>query len=150
MYQMILENEYGDRNILFSSKDFQEVVAKAKEYVSSENTGNALTISEQKRNFTCYFVEFVNENDEIAENVVYSGRKGPERVCLVLDDTEKYVNLDEITELKPRFYLGEFSKDKNNNQVEYFYLEDQKGNVINKMGHQMLQDKSLVIIRKAL
>lgn len=138
-FQLCTRDEYGAMSIIKSSQDMAELVATAKKLVSTENMENALTLSEQKTSWTAYYIEILDENDEVIENAVYAGKTGAGRhkIYLVNGDQVEENKLDDV-DVKLRFYIGEIVTDRKNKQTTLLYAERASSK---KPGANILLDK---------
>lgn len=113
MYQLCKRDEYGQTSIEASSNSYQALVKKGKEMVTQENVENALTTDYKLLEWESYFVEFVDENGEAFDTVVYAGPSGPagkKQVYVIGEGDEfKVLSLDEV-ECNPRFFVGNEDK----------------------------------------
>ena len=138
-FQLCTRDEYGAMSILKTSQDLSELVSTAKKMISAENMENALTLSEQKTSWTAYYIEILDENDEVIENAVYAGRTGggKHKIYLVNDGSVEESRLDDV-DVKLRFYIGEVVTDRKNKQVTILYAERPSSK---KAGANILLDK---------
>jgi hypothetical protein len=150
MYNLVMQDEYGQKSILATSEDINELSDKAKDIVFEENMANALTLDEQKREWEACWVDFFNEDDEEV-SVVYAGRKGVRNHLVYVVDNEdlcvEETDIENIT-ATPRFYIGKIIKDFRNDIVEKVYAQDTKGQFVSDINDEELKRKGIMFIRK--
>ena len=134
MLELIYQDEYGQRNIVSRNSDWQKLEEEAKKLVTSENFDNALNVAEQKRDFTVYYVDFFDDNGNRA-SAAYGGPKGvSEQQILIFDEDGKVSSIEDANtyDVVPNFYIGQFSKSKNEGDTEMFYAEGARNGRVNK------------------
>jgi len=148
MYQLWVENEYGQRGIVASNEDYSELVKRAKAEVNEENMGNPLTEDEKKKNFTSYFAEICEQNGQIVENAFYAGKKAQSHIgCLIKKGSFEEFNLDD-KDISLRFYIGSIRRDKTGMDIDDYWAMTPKGELITKISDQNLVGKTFYFIRK--
>ena len=148
MYQLWVENEYGQRGIAGSNEDISVLVSDAKKAVNEENMNNPLTEDEKKKNWTSYFVEICDKNGQPIENAFYSGKKANKHIiCLVTKNSVEEFDLD-AKDVTLRFYIGEIRRDKKGEDIEVFWGETPKKELIVSIDDQNLQAKTVYFIRQ--
>lgn len=160
MLELIYKDEYNQHNIVKKANDFETLVTTAKTLVTESNMNNALTNEEQQRDWESYFVEFVNEDGEVLDDVFYAGLKGHSyhKVLFVKDDVVTEEDIENV-DGEPRFYIGMVQPDRSK-PSEPIYAKvsnrsrDGEGmygrfeNVeLNTFDNALLQDKSVYYIR---
>ena len=148
MYQLWVENEYGQRGIIGSSEDLNALIKDAKKEVSYENMENALTEDDKKKNWTAYFVEICDKNGNNIDNAFYSGKKAnTHKVCLVKKGNVEEYNLEE-KDVTVRCYIGQIRRDKTGQDIDIFWANTPKGKLITDVNNQDLKQKTIYFIRK--
>lgn len=153
MFQLVMQDEYGTRNIIGSFEDLDALEEQAKKLVNQENMDNALTTTEQLLDWnTCWPEFFDDEGDQV--QAVYAGCKGvSDHLVYIGDDGEEF-HLDSL-DVTPRFYIGEFTKDRQDKGgVEYYYAEaasaknPRNKEIVEDFNHQLIRDKVIFFAKK--
>lgn len=148
MYQLWVENEYGQRGIVSALENLSDLVNRAKSEVSYENMENALTEDDKRKNWTAYFVEVCDKNGNIINNVFYSGKKSNiDKIGLVKNDSVEEYNLED-KDVTIRCYIGQIRRDKNSSDIDIFWANTPKGELITDINNQELRQKTVYFIRK--
>ena len=150
MYQLVMQDEYGQKSILATSEDINELSDQGKDIVFKENMDNALTLDEQEREWETCWVDFFDEDDEEV-SVVYAGRKGVKNhLVYVVDNDDLCIEETDLenVDATPRFYIGKIVKDFRNDVVEKVYAKNTKGQFVSDINDENLQRKGILFIRK--
>ena len=164
MYQLCKRNEYGQTSIEASHpSSYQALVKAGKNMVTEENIQNALTTDYKLLEWESYFVEFLDENEQPLDGVVYAGPTGPaaaKQVYVISEDGEiNTLNLAEV-DCNPRFFVGNEDKGKSNPDNPLYALgwyvdvdpdtkrKTRVRKVINNFDHDDLEGKSVYFIVK--
>lgn len=153
MYQLVMQDEYGTRNILGSFEELDALEEQAKKLVNQENMDNALTTAEQLSDWIACWPEFFDdEGDQV--QAVYAGRKGVSDHLVYVGDDGQETHLDSLN-VTPRFYIGEFAKNRQNkDDVEYYYAEapspknPRSKEIVEDFNHQMIRDKVIFFAKR--
>ena len=152
-FQLCTRDEYNSTSIVKRSDDYTDLVKEAKRLVCDDNINNALTLTEQKRDWESCLVEFVDENDELIENVIYGGKtpSGKDRLYLIKgDEAEEHLLSDVKT--KMRVYVGEIVRDRKNDIREILFAEKPgrpgQEKRIESFTDQMMEGKTFYYIHK--
>ena len=140
-YQLWSTDEYGQSSIIETSTNVENLIKRAKQEVQEENVNNAFTADEKKKNWSCCFVELVNDDEELIEDAVYSGKnnKGVHSV-LSLEEPPSLLDLS-AADCQIHVYLGNLDR-------EEWYAADERGKTIDDINHRLLQDKVFYFIKK--
>ena len=125
MLELIYQDEYGQRNIIARDSDWQVLEKKAKALVSDENFNNALNTADQKRDFTVYYVELF-DSEENKLSAAYGGTKGVHGQQILIfgeDGNVESVEDVESVDAVPNFCIGQFNKSREESELEVFYAE---------------------------
>lgn len=142
-FQLWKKNEYGDNGIVASGEDLQSLIAKAKALVTEDNFENPLTGEEQLKNWQSYFVEILDEDDEVADNAVYAGKPSSNHMAYVVDKKGvSEVKLDSLAHSLSLFigYRGRKS-------ASPAYAVDHKKVPVRDLRDRLLEDKEVYFIR---
>jgi len=123
-FQLCTRDEYNSTSIVRRSEDLTTLIKEAKRLICEDNVNNALTLAEQKRDWESCLIEFIDENDELIENVVYGGKtsSGKDRLYLIKEDEIEEHLLSDV-KTKMRVYVGEIVKDRKNDIREFLFAE---------------------------
>ena len=153
MYQLCTRDEYGQTSILPLPKDVvaegvQAIVNHAKALVSDENLSNALTLTEQKRDFTAVLPVLVVDNETVS-NVVYAGRNGrAEEMVLDIDNKDSTDQPFEGSGLDVVFYIGTEIVDRKNDITNDHFAETPKLDILRGFDSNILEGKTFYYIKK--
>ena len=150
MLELIYQDEYGQRNIVARDKSWQELEKKAKALVSSENFDNALNMADQRRDFTAYYVELF-DSDENKLSAAYGGPKGHDGHQVLIFDEDGNVDSVEDAEsvdVVPNFYIGQFNKSRDETDLEVFYVEGARHGVVNKFSAGEIERRGFYFIKE--
>jgi hypothetical protein len=139
-FQVCLRNEYGQESIMSAGLTFEQAIKEAKRLVTDDNMENSLTMDEKKKNWTSYFVEFLNEEGEIVQDVIYAGSRGPDKHFVYVVKGDELEETDWDGSIAMMFFIGD------DNGVGY-YAEDPKGKIVEKFNDQLLEGKMVYFIR---
>lgn len=158
MFQLILRDEYGQNNIIDSSEKVDGLIVKARAYVQEENMDNALTQSLKEDEWNVYFVDFVNSEDKVSDDILYSGPKGVSYHRVISSDgaSWKEYDLEDVgPELEPRMYIGSVEKTKGKKEPIYASENERKSGssptrvTINSLKNPLLRNKGVVYIKQS-
>jgi len=147
-FQVCLRDEYGQTSIVSGKKhdNILDAVTEAKELVTEDNINNALTLEEKKRNWSSYYVELLDIEDQLDNNVIYSGKGtgGRDMVLFLSEDNDKIEKwrLDD-TDAKIRLFIGKLF---DINEQGPWYAEDTKKKIVDKLSGEILMGKSVYYI----
>lgn len=163
MYQLCKRDEYGQTSIEASAASYPSLVKAGKDMVTRENIDNALTTDYKMLEWESYFVEFIDEEGQPLDSVVYAGPTGPaasKRVYVISEDGEvQTFALSEI-DCNARFFVGNENKGKNNSYNPLYALgwyveidptskrKSRVRRVIDNFDHDELKAKSVYFIVK--
>lgn len=141
-YELCSIDEYGSVLIHDSGSDHDGLIEKAKEMVSEENFDNPLTDDDRERNWECCFIEFFLEDDEIVENVTYSGKSSTgKHVAFYSESPDKLIPVEDIGH-EIKVYIG------TDHGVDY-YAKNSNLKEINDVHDSAMNDKTIFFIRKS-
>lgn len=139
MYQLCMNDEYGQSSIVTSSNDLEELKKRIKALLCEANVDNALTLAEKKKNWSTYFLELYSDGD-LVENAVYAGPNNQGKPSVLsLDDGKLYLLTEVDCQIK--FFLGVLDG-------EDWYAEDERGNIIDSLTHRDVLGKAAYYLRK--
>jgi hypothetical protein len=149
MLQLCMKDEYGQVTILDSNNDPSVLLAEARRRVNDENMQNALTIDEQRRDFTVVLPEFV-KGKKITKDI-YAGQDGNGRQVALSPVENAIPAWDEApvgdVKGKLRFYIGTQVTDRKNDVKEEFFAQTPKGELIESFTDIGLENKSFYYIK---
>ena len=153
IFQLCTRDEYNSVSIVKRSEDYTDLVKEAKKLVCDDNVNNALTLSEQKRDWESCLVEFIDENDEPIENIIYGGKTstGKDRLYLVKEDEIEEHLLSDV-KTKIRVYVGELVRDRKNDIRDILFAEKPgrpgQEKRVDSLTDQMMEGKTVYFIHK--
>jgi hypothetical protein len=154
-FQLCSCDEYGSVSILKASTDIAELVKEAKKMVTTDNMENALTASDQQREWTSYFVDFFDKDGEPIDNAYYAGKtgSGKHKLYLIKKGELTEYKLDDV-DVKTNFYIGEIVTDRKNSKKTIIYAQRQtnivsKAAVIDSFTNREMEDKTAYYIVKS-
>lgn len=141
-FQVLSKDEYGQTAILTTLPDANAARKFLRAQVSDLNFSNALTTDDKFKTLEAYSVEFLDENGNIDEDVLYSGNTTDGRPRKLVKNADSYktevISPDETV----RILLG-----VNESNPIPFYLHNAKNKIVDRLGHEMLEGKTEFFIR---
>jgi hypothetical protein len=150
-WQVCMTDEYGASSILHNTPDLDNAVEFARKAVHEANMDNALTLSEQLRNWEAFFVQFFDKN-KASQKVVFAGKDNRGKLCAL--NATKPKDLMEVENVKQesRFYIGKVPTNERDPQTKKqvyrdLYAEDERGNLVLDFNHRLILGKTFYFIR---
>tara|TARA_B100001778_G_scaffold334029_1_gene344078 strand:- start:5936 stop:6373 length:438 start_codon:yes stop_codon:yes gene_type:complete len=141
-YQVLSTDEYGQTAILSTFTSVEEARKFLRSQVSDLNFANALTTDDKFRTIEAYGVEFLDDDGNVTDASLYSGNTTDGRPRKLVRNGEAY-SMEVVGEDdEVRILLG-VNEDKNNPH----YLSTVKNEIVNKLGHELLEGKTEFFIR---
>jgi hypothetical protein len=143
-FQLYLKDEYNQGSIIKTSDDYEELVKAAKLAVNDDNVNNSLTLEAKRINWESYYVEIIDSDGDLIDNVLYSGQTGQgyHKVIVVEDYGDDYdikeVLLDNIN-ASVRFFIGDFDGEPE-------YASHLRKGVVNDFKDQAMDQKQVYYI----
>ena len=133
--QVISRDYNGTTSIVATVEDLDDAIDRIKSEVCDMNFNNALTTDNKFRSIEAYFPQFVDEDGEVVEGLVYAGN--------ATDGTHRVYDegsLRNMTDEELRFYIGR-------NEGEEFFLQTWQNRPVNNFGHDLLEDKTYFFVK---
>lgn len=146
-FQLWSRDEYGQGSIFDTSESVDELIKKAKKEVSDRNVNNALTQEDKERNWETYFVDISVKSNK-KTRYIYGAQTtlSPKTVYKVENEKISSVKLEDVEKPVIRIYLGNISA--NRKEEKDWYAADPKGNLIDRLDHPILKEKTVFFIKK--
>lgn len=132
-------DEYGQGAILFRDPDYKAAVAEARRLTTSANVENALTVEEKNRNWDTYFVDVLDEQNQVVDNIVYAGNR-PDQQHRVSVIKGSNVESSSLEGRRIGIYLGNLD----NND---WYAANHNGELISSIDDESLHGKTFMFIK---
>lgn len=142
-------NEYGDGSILKTSTNLDDVLKEARTYVTSANLDNALAMTEKDKQWEAYY-PVVMKGSKVSKDTFYAGNKKNGQHNVWVKKGEKFALEPLPKNTVVRFVLGDIVRSNSRGQektTETWWLTDHKGNVVEGLGNQLLDQKTQVFIK---
>ena len=136
-------DEYGQGSIVANGDNLQKMTDRARQFINEANVENALAAGEKHKAWEAYYPEIFEKNAP-STSMYYAGNKRDGKHYVYTNANGSWSQIPLPKEAKMRFFLGTIQKGRTK---EDWYLSDHRGNEINSLNDNQLQQKSVLFIK---